>query len=70
MATMVESAPGTSRDVAMKWLRPTEFARATGVSRAQVYRWIYSGQLRAKQVGRIWLIPVEEITEFFEREAA
>ncbi len=51
-------------------IRPGEFARQVDVSTQQVYRWIYAGKLKAALVGRVWLIPVSELTEFFEREAA
>lgn len=62
--------PHDDLGVGRRWLRPTEFARASGISSGQVHRWLYAGRLRAKHVDRIWLIPVEELTEFFEREAA
>lgn len=51
-------------------IRPGEFARRVDVSDQQVYRWIYTGKLRAALVGRAWFIPVSELEEFFEREAA
>lgn len=50
-------------------IRPGEFARQVDVSTQQVYRWIYSGKLRASLIGRCWLIPVSELVDFFEREA-
>lgn len=50
-------------------IRPSEFARRVDVSKAQVYRWIYAGKLRATLIGRAWFIPVSELEEFFEREA-
>jgi excisionase family DNA binding protein len=51
-------------------LRPLEFAESVGASKAQVYQWIYTGRLRATQQGRAWFIPITELEEFFEREAA
>jgi excisionase family DNA binding protein len=51
-------------------IRPSEFARRVDVSKAQVYRWIYAGKLKATLIGSAWFIPVEELEEFFEREAA
>ncbi len=59
-----------NRDVARTRLRPMEFAESVGASKSQVYAWIYSGRLKATQHGRAWFIPVSELTEFFEREAA
>jgi excisionase family DNA binding protein len=60
---------GSSRGGEVR-IRPGEFARRVDVSKQQVYRWIYSGKLRASMVGRAWFIPVSELTEFFERESA
>jgi excisionase family DNA binding protein len=59
-----------ARTVDRKYLRPLEFAESVGASKAQVYQWIYAGKLRAVQQGRAWFIPVSELEEFFEREAA
>lgn len=51
-------------------IRPSEFARRVGVSKAQVYRWLYAGKLKGSLIGSAWFIPVSELEEFFEREAA
>jgi excisionase family DNA binding protein len=58
------------RDIVRTRLRPMEFAESVGASKSQVYAWIYSGRLKAVQQGRAWFIPITELTEFFEREAA
>lgn len=57
-------------DVDQVRIRPGEFARRVDVSKAQVYRWIYAGKLKAALVGSAWFIPISELEEFFEREAA
>jgi excisionase family DNA binding protein len=51
-------------------IRPSEFARRVGVSKAQVYRGLYAGRLKGALIGSAWFIPVSELDEFFEREAA
>lgn len=61
---------GEDRQVQRTHIRPLEFAESVGASKAQVYQWIYSGRLKATQMGRAWFVPVSELTEFFEREAA
>ena len=62
MAVQVKEAPEQVR------IRPGEFARRVDVSKQQVYRWIYSGRLKATLIGRAWFIPTSELTEFFDRE--
>lgn len=64
MAVQTKDAPERIR------IRPGEFARQVDVSTQQVYRWIYAGKLKASLIGKAWFIPVSELTEFFEREAA
>lgn len=49
-------------------IRPPEWSRRTGMSRSETYRLIYSGELRAVQVGKMWFIDANELTEFFDRE--
>lgn len=64
MAIQAKEAPERIR------IRPGEFARQVDVSTQQVYRWIYAGKLKAALIGKAWFIPVSELTDFFEREAA
>lgn len=71
MAVQASEQPkGRVREIKRTHIRPLEFAEAVGVSKGLVYRWIYSGKLRASQHGRVWLIPASELEEFFQREVA
>lgn len=57
-----------TRDGEQVRIRPSEFARRVGVSKAQVYRWIYAGKLKASLIGSAWFIPTAELQDFFDRE--
>lgn len=48
-------------------IRPVEWTRRTGMSKRETYRRIYSGELKAVRIDRMWFIEASELTEFFER---
>lgn len=47
---------------------PEAVAQALGVNVSTVYRWLQSGQLGGKQIGKQWRTTVEEVREFIERQ--
>lgn len=51
----------------VEWIRPPEWSRRTGMSRTEAYRLMYSGQLQARKIGKMWFIAASELTDFFER---
>lgn len=61
------------QDVATKpLLTPAEFHRALGgtIGRSSIYQMLRANRIRHVRVGRKLLIPVQEIEEFIQREAA
>lgn len=50
-----------------KWIRPVEWVRQTGMSKRETYRRIYSGELKAVRIDRMWFIEASELIDFFER---
>lgn len=53
-----------------RYIRPREWMEITGMSHGLTYRALWSGDLRAVQIGRAWMIPSTEIDAFFARHAA
>jgi hypothetical protein len=58
------------REFQPRRIRPAEWMKATGMSTGATYRALYSGELRAVQVGRAWFIEASELEDFFERQRA
>ena len=50
--------------------RPRELARMYSVAPQTVYAWIYSGKLKANRIGRVLLVPAEEVERWFGGEEA
>ncbi len=42
----------------------SEVAKKLNVSTATIRKWIRSGKLRAKRVGKLWMIPENELKRF------
>ncbi len=42
----------------------SEVARMLNVSSVAVRKWIKSGRLKAKRVGKLWMIPEDELKRF------
>lgn len=70
MEAQQQVSRSTLRDISPRYLRPTEWMRATGMTVGPTYRALYAGKLKGVQIGRSWFIPVSELDEFFTREAA
>lgn len=49
------------------WIRPVEWTRLTGMSKRETYRRIYSGELKAVRIDRMWFVKATELQDFFER---
>ncbi len=62
--------PATDGAVERRFYRPREAAEAIGSSIPFVMRAIWSGQLRAYQVGKAWFIPVEALDIWIRGEEA
>jgi len=45
----------------MRYLKTTEIARRFGVSAQAVRKWIANGTLQAVRVGKLWLVPEDEL---------
>lgn len=56
--------------IAPRWIRPTEFSAATGMSRRGVYNALADGSLKGVQVSGSWFIRIEELDDFFARNAS
>lgn len=56
-------------ELPVTWIRPRDFARATGMSRRAVYDELTAGRLRGVQVGVSWFVRAEETEEYFTRNA-
>jgi hypothetical protein len=65
-----QASRSSAREVEPQYIRPSEWMKATGMSVGATYRALYANKIKGVQVGRSWFIPVSELTEFFEREAA
>ena len=50
------------------YYRPSEIAKATGLSKATVFDALWAGQLKGYRVGKAWLIPVEAVHEWIRGE--
>lgn len=50
-----------------KYIRPAQWAQLTNMSRAETYRNLYAGRIRAVKIERQWFIHASELTDFFER---
>lgn len=55
------------RVVELRWIRPIDFASASGMSRRGVYDHLAAGTLHGRRINGQWYIPIEELTAFFER---
>lgn len=53
--------------IAPRWIRPSTFAAATGMSRRGVNLELNSGRLRGVKINQSWFIRVEELDAYFER---
>jgi len=60
----------TTEIVEREYLRPADVIRATGCSKSFVMQAIWSGKLRAHQIGRAWLIPRDALREWIEGNEA
>jgi DNA binding domain, excisionase family len=47
---------------------PEEVAQALGVNVSTVYRWLQSGKLQGKQVGKQWRITADDVTRLVESQ--
>lgn len=56
--------------IAPRWIRPTEFAAATGMSRRAVYNALADGTLKGVKVSTGIFIRIEELDEYFTRNAS
>lgn len=54
-------------DIKPERIRPLDWCLRTGMSRNETYRRLYSGDLRAVKVGKMWFINASELQDFFER---
>lgn len=54
-------------EAAPRWIRPKRWQQLTGASHGETYRAIWSGDLRAVQIGRAWYIDASEVDAYFER---
>jgi excisionase family DNA binding protein len=50
--------------------RPREIARLTGLAPATVYKWIYTGELKAVRKGRAIIVPADEVERLLAGDAA
>lgn len=57
----------TQDTLAPRWLRPDTWQQLTGMSHGQTYRALWSGELRAVQIGKAWYIRESEIEDYFAR---
>ncbi len=48
------------------YYRPSDIVRLTGISRTKIFRAIYTGELKAFQRDRCWLVPVDELKRWIE----
>lgn len=67
-ATVEPDLQAHAAELGPRWIRPTAFAKMTGLARRTVYEHLYSGKLRGVQIGETWYIEASEINDFFERE--
>jgi hypothetical protein len=70
MAVNRQNSRSSVREVEPKYLRPSEWMKATGMSVGATYRALYANRIRGIRVGKSWFIPVSELEDFFDREAA
>jgi excisionase family DNA binding protein len=61
----------TEAAVAERWyLRPKQVAELVGLSESEVYRSIYSGQLRAtKYKSKVWLVTRADVEEWISENS-
>jgi excisionase family DNA binding protein len=52
-----------------KHLTTEEIAEALRVHKVTIVRWIREGKLKAKKVGRRWLVNVNDYNEFVDRNS-
>lgn len=57
-------------DVSRRYYRPKDIVAVTGATKSGVMAAIYSGRLRAHQVGRTWFVPIEAVDEWIRGDAA
>jgi excisionase family DNA binding protein len=63
-------APQTAPPAERKAVRPSEFARLIGVSRAMGYRIVQEGRVRSVRVGRAVLVPMTEVDRLLAADEA
>ena len=42
---------------------PREVQEMLGIGKATIYRWLYSGKIKAVKIGKMWRIPAEAVEE-------
>lgn len=49
------------------YIKTVQWMELTNMSRSDVYKYIYAGELKAVKIGKRWLIHASELEDFFER---
>jgi len=50
-------------------VRPEEAAKMIGVCANTLRKLLYTGEIKGKQVGKRWVVPIKAINEYLERES-